>query len=213
MSDTARDYQTTEPATTEGLEDLFSVVSTSSGPVSGPSRDEDAGPSQSVSALQAAQILGINKRSVIRLIQEQKLEAIKRDGKYLIDREAVESRKRAGTVVGPSRDEGPDDVALDIEDAGPSRDDGPPSYVAVDIEGPGLSRDDGPPVSIQIQEAPANSIDAYKLLKELEGATYRIGYLEAQLAERDQQIKLLTDSQHKPGWWARFKKWCAGSSV
>lgn len=46
--------------------------------------------------------------------------------------------------------------------------------------------------------------------RELQAAAFRNGYLEAQLAERDQQIKLLNDSQHKPGWWARFTKWCVG---
>jgi hypothetical protein len=40
--------------------------------------------------------------------------------------------------------------------------------------------------------------------RELQAASFRNGYLEAQLAERDQQIKLLTDSQHKPSWWARL---------
>ncbi len=99
------------------------------------------------------------------------------------------------TVAGPSRDDVSDVcVALDIEDAGPSCDDVPPV----------------PPVQSQIDVLPSASIDAYKLLKELEGATYRIGYLEAQLAERDVQIKLLTDSQHKPSQWARFKKWFLG---
>lgn len=40
----------------------------------------------------------------------------------------------------------------------------------------------------------------------LEAATYRVGYLEAQLEGRDREIKLLTDSQHKPSWWQRFKQ-------
>lgn len=48
------------------------------------------------------------------------------------------------------------------------------------------------------------------LQAKLEAASYRIGYLEAQLETERQQVKLLTDSQHKPGWWAQFKKWCAG---
>jgi hypothetical protein len=48
---------------------------------------------------------------------------------------------------------------------------------------------------------------------DLQGANWRNGYLESQLENHREQIKLLTDSQHKPGWWVRFKKWCAGSSV
>jgi hypothetical protein len=66
------------------------------------------------------------------------------------------------------------------------------------------------------QEAAAqtSNIDVAGLLRKLEGATYRIGYLESQLEERQkeielhqQQIKLLTDSQHKPSWWAKFSSW------
>ncbi len=52
MSDTARDYRTIETAATiEGLEDFFADTGKPSGPASGPSRDEDAVPSQLVSAL------------------------------------------------------------------------------------------------------------------------------------------------------------------
>lgn len=43
--------------------------------------------------------------------------------------------------------------------------------------------------------------------KELQGAVWRNGYLESQLENERQQIKLLTDSQHKGSWWAGFKKW------
>lgn len=44
----------------------------------------------------------------------------------------------------------------------------------------------------------------------LEAASYRIGYLESQLEERDRAIKLLTDSQHKPSWWTKFASWFMG---
>jgi len=44
----------------------------------------------------------------------------------------------------------------------------------------------------------------------LEALTYRNGYLEAQLENRDSQIKLLTDTQHKRGWWTSFCSWFLG---
>lgn len=51
----------------------------------------------------------------------------------------------------------------------------------------------------------------WQLLKEkdakLEALTMRTGYLEAQLENHRDQIKLLTDCQHKPGWWSRFRSW------
>lgn len=50
-----------------------------------------------------------------------------------------------------------------------------------------------------------------ELLAKVEALTYRNGYLEAQLAEKDVHIKLLTDSQHKnPGWWHQFCSWVKG---
>jgi predicted nucleic acid-binding Zn-ribbon protein len=52
---------------------------------------------------------------------------------------------------------------------------------------------------------------------ELQAANYRVGYLENQVTERERDIqeldgtlKLLTDSQHKGGWWARFSSWFFG---
>jgi predicted RNase H-like nuclease (RuvC/YqgF family) len=44
-----------------------------------------------------------------------------------------------------------------------------------------------------------------ELETKLQAASWRNGYLESKLEERDIQIKLLTDSQQKPSWWQRFK--------
>lgn len=46
--------------------------------------------------------------------------------------------------------------------------------------------------------------------QKLEAANYRIGYLEAQSQSYKEQIKLLTDSQHKASWWVRFSSWFLG---
>jgi excisionase family DNA binding protein len=55
----------------------------------------------------------------------------------------------------------------------------------------------------------------WQLLREkdakLEALTMRTGYLEAQLENHKEQIRLLTDSQHNAGWWARFSSWFLGS--
>jgi len=48
------------------------------------------------------------------------------------------------------------------------------------------------------------------LHKELQGANWRNGYLESQVQSQEAQLKLLTDSRHKPGRWARFCSWFAG---
>jgi hypothetical protein len=57
-----------------------------------------------------------------------------------------------------------------------------------------------------------------QLLDQLQVLTYRNGFLESQLLERqrdiekrDAELKLLTDSQHnEQGWWTRFCSWFMG---
>ncbi len=71
-------------------------------------------------------------------------------------------------------------------------------------------------VSVPLQKGVATENDRlWQLLKEkdakLEALTMRTGYLEAQLETHKEQIKLLTDSQHKRGWWAQFCSWFVGS--
>lgn len=49
-----------------------------------------------------------------------------------------------------------------------------------------------------------------QFMLKLEAANYRIGWLESQLSEREadvQELKLLVDSQRKPGWWTKFSNW------
>lgn len=50
-------------------------------------------------------------------------------------------------------------------------------------------------------------VENQALQKELQGATWRNGYLESQAETKDLQIRLLTDSQHKPSWWTRLASW------
>jgi uncharacterized protein (DUF736 family) len=49
-----------------------------------------------------------------------------------------------------------------------------------------------------------------ELSNKLEAANYRIGYLEAQTDNHKEQIKLLTDSQHKTAGWRKFWSWFTG---
>lgn len=82
---------------------------------------------------------------------------------------------------------------------------------------PGPTELVGPTSPYQVGPTDGQSavVEAYKeqikeLQNKLEAASYRLGFLEHERETYLEQIKLLTDSQHKPGWWARFKKWCAG---
>lgn len=45
--------------------------------------------------------------------------------------------------------------------------------------------------------------------RQLQDASCRIGWLESQLQEREKEVKLLTDSQHKRRWWQRVWSWLA----
>lgn len=72
-----------------------------------------------------------------------------------------------------------------------------------------------------VQESPRELTRLVDLVEKqaakLEIAAGQIGYLQAQLESqvkllesKDSQIKLLTDSQHKPSWWNRFCSWFIG---
>jgi len=80
----------------------------------------------------------------------------------------------------------------------------------VDLEGiPAANQ--GIPVEIpegipaQNQGVPVEIVQ--ELLRKVEALTYRNGYLEAQLSEKEVHIKLLTDSQHKKTWWSKVRCW------
>jgi hypothetical protein len=80
-----------------------------------------------------------------------------------------------------------------------------------------------------VQESPDSLTRLVDLVEKqaakLETAAGQIGYLKAQLESqgnylegqaklleaKEAEIKLLTDSQHKVGWWSRFSAWFTGS--
>ncbi len=144
---------------------------------------------QGIPVEEAARAFGTSTRAIIKRLQKGTLSGFKVPSKFgdkwLVASEAipesVESKPKAipeGTPV--------------ITGASPE---------AIPVQSKDIPQ--GVPVEI-VQE----------LLKKVEALTYRNGYLESQVAERDRQIeshenqiKLLTDSQHKRGWWARFVSW------
>ncbi len=46
----------------------------------------------------------------------------------------------------------------------------------------------------------------------IEILTTRNGYLQHQIESQQEQIKLLTDSQHKPSWWHKVRSWITKGS-
>ncbi len=55
---------------------------------------------------------------------------------------------------------------------------------------------------LKVIENQASQIDAS--IDQLKAASQVIMYQKGQLEEKDQQLKLLTDSQHQGGWWNRL---------
>lgn len=192
MSDTARDYQTIESAAIEGLEDFFAdpVTRTDSDPVN---LDRSDSPDKSLvtdiywTPQEAAAYFGVSVRTIRRRLQDGSLVGRKVNG-----------------LNGPEWQVDPVTRA-NKDQANPVRSDSP----------------DNDPVTVSVTH---NNVVADKLLdylrekdellarkeKDLQAASATIGYLKAQLEAQEKEIKLLTDSQHNGGWWARFSSWFFG---
>lgn len=71
------------------------------------------------------------------------------------------------------------------------------------------------PEPVQGQQTGTLDTTIFKdLLEKIEVLTYKTGYLEAQLAAKEnelREVKLLVDSR-KGGWWSRFCNWALGKS-
>lgn len=191
MSDTARDYQTLITATTEGLEDLFEpevVAATQVLPKQGLPSDH-----QGLAVEEAANALGVSARTVIKRLRKGTLAGFK-----------VQDKFGDKWVVSPEAISGAPLVEVEQGPGAPhhSHEDGPgPTHV-----GPGEHHDLSMQRLLDIVERQS---------KELQAAHWRNGHLETRVADLEEQtriqndhIKLLTDSQHKTGWWVRFTKWC-----
>ncbi|MBZ0184611.1 MAG: helix-turn-helix domain-containing protein [Candidatus Obscuribacterales bacterium] len=190
MTDTARDFQTDDPAATDGLDEIFDVREL----------DDELGANHEpkgancLTVEEAASLLGISNRAVQKRLKKGSLRGWKEKTtngeRWVVDADELPSMQDANPVrLGPNCEQ---------EDANPVRSGSNGRELDPEPYQPDL-------FTIQLQS-------------KLEAATYRIGYLEAQLSERlrdieerDASIKLLTDSQHnKSSWWSRLKTWFHG---
>lgn len=152
---------------------------------------------QGLPLTEAAQILNITRRSALRLIHEGKLAATKDGhGQWLVDRTSIKERLSAKSSASGNVEQ----VAVHVDD----------------VQGHAWSEGQAAGQQHLLKE----------LIDKIETLTWRNGYLEAQLSERDQQVKLLPDLQAKAdasvelqskieslelqlqeyssGWWSRF---------
>ena len=194
MSDTAREtsnYQTVEPISTEGLDDLFQegLLEASSETVEGVLLEPRGIPVEV-----AAQYLGMSTSGILKRLRRGSLAGFKvpskRGEKWLVRYEAlpqgVLNTAKEPLVVSEGVLDHPEEssgVALDL--------------TKESSEEPSLDQ-------ALLDDLKRRNID---LEAKLQAASWRNGYLESKLEDRENQIKLLTDSQHKPGWWAKFSSW------
>ena len=235
MSDTARDYQTFRPSSTNGWDDFFSsesgTLQSCPGIESGP---DNLCPDSWLTLTQAATHFSVNEKTLRRWIKQGRVRASKiagpRGEEWRIE-PGQPRASRASFVPGHKRE------SLDILPVLPVKESlresmtplnlEPQSELievfedmpGLDIECRGMSSPDilrEPSLSASIKQQELIELSArlsifekenQELKEQLQGATYRNGYLESKLEERDKQILMLTDSQHKGGWWAKFSSW------
>jgi FMN phosphatase YigB (HAD superfamily) len=169
MSDTARDYQTIQVSSSEGMDDLFDVVATV----------DDTG--CWVPVPEASSTLRKSERTIQRYAKSGKLRSrFDNSGRLMIW-----LATSADAVISPA------DIVATSADS------------KIDLA-----------TSADTDATTARSSDndrLWELLKEkdakIEALLMRNGYLQAQAESAQETIKLLTDSQHKGGWWAKFSSW------
>jgi hypothetical protein len=193
MSDTARnDYQTIEPAKTEGLEDLFEIgepnASIDVNLVHLDANHNEQG-ANFLSVEKAALRLGISVRAVQKRLKKGTLSGCKQKTlngeRWFVEVNNLDASLGANLICLDAKQNEQDANIVSLDANEHEKD-----------ANLGEERD---ALVMQLQN-------------KLEAASYRIGYLEAQLDVERNQVKLLTDSQHKPLWWLRSWQWFIGTS-
>lgn len=208
MSDTARDYQTVESSSIEGLEDLFNnstatLISKQSD--SDPTTIiEQADPDQSLLTTPispdhwtlsvAAQNLQLSVITIRRRLQRNELKGYKVQGINGPEWRVIPPDHQ--TLISEQGDSDPTPI---IEQGNPDQ-----TILTTPISS------DQAVINVLLKRLADVEGQLTSAQKELQGAVWRNGYLESQLENGREQIKLLTDSQHKGSWWAGFKKWFFG---
>lgn len=189
MSEPAAEIKV-DPVSTEGLEDVFATSEASESPDRGAEHTSEVfGSSREViTTEEAAQRLGISARAVINRLKAGTLAGQRVEGKYRTEWRIFWEPRNTSEQV-PEITVGTSDHSEEASE------DGVESFGSVPKSGEALSLVLG---------------QNRQLMEQVNALTYRNGYLEAKLEERNMSIKLLTDSQRKGGWWVRFCSWFVG---
>lgn len=200
MSDTARDYQPVDTTNTDGMDELFNAEDSVEQVIN---LAQDRTPQDNIGKLwtvpEAAKHFNVSEKTILRRLQKGSIKGHKVSGQFGLEwRIAGTAKTETGDKKG-ALDRTPQDVIEAWDISGQDIEvveDRTPQDVTKAWDSPGQDRF----IDEQKQEIEV-------LRAKLEGAIYRNGYLESKLEEREKQILLLTDSQHKPGWWAKFSNW------
>lgn len=206
MTEPARNYQTIKTTALDGLQDLFSENIGQAQPTAQEAQDQ-----AHVSVAQAAKMLQLDRRYVLRLAHKGKLSGYRdANNHWFISVDSIENR--LGLAQAKS------DIKVGQAQIAEARHQEPAAMQETFCtESPlGLDHVEVVQAQDQAQVMDAEPQEDFRdiLIRELqtknETLTWRNGYLEAQLEQQREEIKLLTDCQHKPQWWARLAKWFSG---
>lgn len=156
-----------------------------------------------VSLEQASKLLGLHTDTIKKRLRKGTLKGFKVAEKYgerwLVSRSALPSHTLQ--VVASPAQAVPDHAPQVVTS---------PTQAVPDHT---LDRADSPAISVADHISDASAIDA-KLVTIIENQAHQlkaagdvIMYLRSQIEDKENQLKLLTDSQHKRGWWSSFYSW------
>jgi hypothetical protein len=177
MSDTARDIQLIETVSTDGLDDLYSQSE---------NLVESSDNRMILTVAEASAHLKMPISTLYRRIKAKKFETVRgSDGSV--------------RIVLPTENTAENHVITAFEMVENHND-------SIEVpDSKSFKNENHPQKTFQNPDLAALLELVAEKDRKLEAATYRLGYLESQLEGKDRVIKLLTDSQHKPSWWQRFK--------
>ena len=206
MNDTARDLPQTDPATTDGLDDLFeATVLNEQGACDNPAQSDRTQPEfdhAHWTIAEACKHLQVSAITVRRRLQKGELEGSKIQGPN-----GPEWRIKPCILD-------PDQTLLNNIDQTPEHDHAQVDNPAQPELTQPLISDKADPSQMVIESLLKRISDLEHSLansqSNLQSASWRNGYLESRIQNQEEQIKLLTDSEHKSGKWARFKAWFFG---
>jgi|GEM_PF-1406456 hypothetical protein len=256
MSDTARSYQTNQPADNHGWDDFFAAESghVLSSPGSQPGLDNSC-PDSWMTLTEAAASFSVNEKTLRRWIKQGRVNALKISGPRgpewrvepghphaqvsqfvsgldmpcpgmssplsqfedlsIYPRFQSEQASDSQSCLEPGLDTVSPDISLacsQIADVSHQSE----TEAILELDEPTQNIISNLPHSLSslseelVEMKTRLSIfenENRELKAQLQGATYRNGFLEAKLEDKENQILLLTDSQSKQGWWARFSSW------